>query len=303
MYEKFTDWTPTQKNTKARLHNVRVVLDDYSDQGIRVSLRQLYYRLVALGVIPNDKRSYKRLGEVVVNARLGGLVDWDMIVDHGRVAKMPPEWRDPLDLMDDAINSYRLPRWADQDYHIEVWCEKDALTTILEPITNRYHVALLSHTGFSSVTALYRVAKQFQKVAESGRQLVVLYLGDHDPSGLDMLRDLENRVDILSRSCEIELIHLGITKEQVNLYQPPPDFVKVSDTRAPKYVAEHGNESWEVDALQPQVLNDLLSSTIEQYLDADKWKAVLKQEEKDKEALAEARERLEWYRQLGNDSE
>lgn len=292
MKEQFTDWTPHARKTKARLHNAQMVIEIYSAQNIRLSLRQLYYQLVARGLIVNDKRSYKRLSDLVTNARYGGLVDWEMIVDHGRVAMMPPEWRNPAHAVDSIIDLYRLPRWADQDCHIEVWCEKDALTTVLEPITNRYHVALLSHTGFSSSTALYGAAKRFQEIEEGGRQPVVLYLGDHDPSGLDMFRDIVTRLDTLSRSCPIETHRLAITKEQVNQYRLPADFVKVSDSRAPKYVAEHGNESWELDALEPQMLNDLLSSTIEQYIEADKWNAVLRQEEADKEALAEARERL-----------
>ena len=211
MKEQFNDWVPGKPKTKALLQNVQAIIESYSAQDIRLSLRQLYYQLVARALIPNNERSYKRLGDLVTKARYGGLIDWEMIVDHGRVAITPSEWRDPAHIIETGIRSYRLPRWADQDYHLEVWCEKDALTTVLEPITNRYHVSLLAHTGFSSSTALYHAAKRFQEIEEGGRHPVVLYLGDHDPSGLDMFRDIKNRLDILSWSCAIENLRLALT--------------------------------------------------------------------------------------------
>ena len=292
MKEQFVDWTPGTRITKALLHYVQSVIDEYSAQGYQLTLRQLYYQLVARDIIPNRQSWYKRLGELVTNARYGGLIDWTAIVDRGRAPVIPQDWRHPGHILDSAIASYRLNRWADQDYYVEVWCEKDALGSVLEPIADRFHVPFMANRGYSSSTALYDAAQRFREVTDGGRQAVVIYLGDHDPSGLDMSRDIDERLATLSRFCEIENLRLALNMEQVKRYQPPPNPTKLSDSRAPEYVAEHGVDSWELDALEPQVLDELVSSTIEQYLDTDKWDATLEQEEADKDALAEAAEKV-----------
>ena len=125
--EAFIEWEPQRRSTAALLEDAQAVVDEYTAQGYQLTLRQLYYQLVARGRIPNQQRWYKRLGDVVSKARLAGLIDWFAIVDRGRVPVKPADWSSPSDILAAAANSYRLDRWAGQEHNVEVWCEKDAL--------------------------------------------------------------------------------------------------------------------------------------------------------------------------------
>ena len=292
MKEAFTDWTPRTETTRALLVASVQVIDEYTAQGYQLTLRQLYYQLVARDIIPNEQRWYNRLGDVVTNGRMAGYIDWSAIVDRGRVPVKPPDWSGPDALLRSAEYSYRLDRWEGQANHVEVWCEKDALSSVLEPICNRYHVRMLANRGYSSATALYDTAQRFQTAMSDGKHVVVIYLGDHDPSGIDMTRDIRDRLDILSWFLDVEVQRLALNMDQVDQYQPPPNPTKFSDSRAAGYVAEYGFESWELDALEPQVLDALVSDAIEDLMDRDLYDERTDQERIDKAAIRDAAEQL-----------
>lgn len=288
MREAFIDWTPGTKKTQALAAAAELIVLEYTRQGYVLTLRQLYYQMVSRNLIPNDLRSYKRLAELVQKLRRSGRIDWAAIEDRGRVSVMLRAWTDPVAAVNTLINAYRLERWEDQDNYVEVWCEKDALSSVIEPICLRWHVRYLADKGYSSDTAVYDGAKRLAAAAAAGRTPVVIYLGDHDPSGLDMSRDIEARIALFARGMEVEVDRIALNFNQVEEYTPPPNPAKLSDSRAAAYVAEYGYESWEVDALDPQVLDALITSAIASRLDEDKYDAVLAQEETDKTALSAA---------------
>ena len=292
MKEAFTEWTPRTEVTRTLLDAAIQVVDEYTAQGYQLTLRQLYYQLVARDIIPNAQSWYNRLGDVVTRGRLAGYIDWSAIVDRGRVPVMPPDWSGPDAILRSAVNSYRLDRWEGQPNHVEVWCEKDALSSVLEPICDRYHVMMLANRGYSSSTALYDAAQRFRYAAHEGRYVVVIYLGDHDPSGIDMTRDIRDRLDILSYWQDIEVRRLALNIDQVLQYDPPPNPTKFSDSRAAAYVDEYGPESWELDALEPQVLDTLVSDAIEDLLDRELYDQRIEQETADKAAIRRAAEEL-----------
>ena len=293
MKEAFIDWKPGARKTAALLDEAQAVIEDWSARGYILSLRQLYYQLVARDIIPNNLRSYKRLGDLLNKARLGGLVDWGAIEDRGRSLDKPSDWDDPADIIETALRSYRLDRWRDQDYHVEVWCEKDALTSVLAPICERYHVGLLAARGYNSASAMYESAQRFGRARRRGQEPIVIYLGDHDPSGLDMVRDTESRLYILTHHDGVQVDHIALTYQQVEEYGPPPNPTKFSDARAERYVEQYGPESWELDALDPAVLDELVSAATLRYLDDDAHDTVLAQEEEDREDI---RRLLDEYR-------
>ena len=292
MKEAFTDWTPRTETTRVLLDSAIQVVAEYTAQGYQLTLRQLYYQLVARDIIPNEQRWYNRLGDVVANGRMAGYIDWSAIVDRGRVPVKPPDWSGPDSILRSAEYSYRLDRWEGQMNHVEVWCEKDALSSVLEPICNRYHVRMLANRGYSSATALYDAAQRFRTAMRDGKHVVVIYLGDHDPSGIDMTRDIRDRLDLLSWFQDIEVQRLALNMDQVDQYQPPPNPTKFSDSRAAGYVAEYGFESWELDALEPQVLDELVSDAIEDLLDRDLYDERIEQEREDKAAIRDAAEQM-----------
>ena len=269
------------------------IIGEYAAQGYQLTLRQLYYQMVSRDIIPNQTEWYKKLGEVVSKGRMPGFIDWNAIVDRGRSPVMPAQWDSPSQILQAAADSFRVDRWAGQYHHVEVWCEKDAPSGVLEPVCNRYHVRFMANRGYSSSTAMYDAAKRIELAEAMGQAPVIIYLGDHDPSGLDMNRDVHDRLTTMTHGTEIEVHHLALTRGQVNTYNPPPNPTKLHDSRAPAYLKDHGNQSWELDALEPQVLDALLSGAIEQYLDPHQYDLMLIEEEAGKDLLLRLADQLD----------
>ena len=288
MKECFWDGLHLGKQNKQKLEQVGKIIEQYAAQGYRLTLRQLYYQLVSQAIIPNKVTEYAKLSKLLVNGRMAGEVDWDAIEDRLRVPKIPYWVRGIINAINDTISQYRLNRMEGQDNYIEVWCEKDALSNVLYRVTEKYHIKLMINRGYSSCTAMHDAFERFDAQTNS----YILYLGDHDPSGLDMVRDIEKRLEDFGVD-DLVVRHVAITREQIDEYHPPPNPAKVTDPRANDYIALHGDSSWEVDALNPETLHELLIKEIEGLIDRDKYEMILEQEEEDKEKL---REFAEGYR-------
>jgi hypothetical protein len=257
------------------------IIEDYQAQDLRLTLRQLYYQLVTRNAIANTEREYKNLSTLVSNARLAGLMDWDAIEDRVRVPRMPSEFENLGELVDAAIASYRLPRWRGQPRYVELWVEKDALAGVLEPLATEFHVTMMVNRGYSSQSAMYQAGRRFLGCAD--RECVLLYLGDHDPSGEDMVRDVQVRLELFG--ADVEVRKLALTMDQVRQYNPPPNPAKMSDPRAEAYVREHGGQSWEVDALPPNILAQIIRRAFRGLITRPLLQSILEQEIVDKETL------------------
>jgi hypothetical protein len=266
------------------------IIENYMQQGLRLTLRQTYYQCVVRNLFPNSEKSYKKLSALLSDARLAGLVDWNAIEDRVRVPVVPQEFKDLKELAEVALNAYRLPRWADQENYVECWTEKDAISGVLRPIAREFHVTMMVNRGYSSQSAMYDSAKRFMDAGDEGKSCKLFYLGDHDPSGEDMVRDIEDRLAMFGATVDVEKI--GLTMAQVERYNPPPNPAKLSDPRSAEYVEKHGAVSWEVDALPPEVLNRLVRHSIEGVLDSDKMDAVKRREETDRKRLRKAVEEI-----------
>lgn len=274
-----------RKKTLEFLAKVTAIVEDYDKQGYRMTLRQLYYQLVSADVIPNTPQQYGHLSRVLTEARIAGLVDWDFIEDRVRVPRAHPHWNDIPDLVNSAVSSYRRDRWLDQKNFCEVWVEKDALSGVLSPITQKFHVTLMVNRGYSSATAMHDAAIRLRLQEKEGKKVTIFYIGDHDPSGEDMVRDIKGRLKIFK--CNAVIKKIALTMTQIKKYEPPPNPAKMSDPRANGYVNKHGKSSWEVDALRPDVLNKLLTSHIMKIIDMKKYNAVIELEKEEVENLQE----------------
>jgi hypothetical protein len=259
------------------------IIEQYVGQGLRLTLRQLYYQLVIRNAIKNKEREYKNLSSLVSDARLAGIMDWDAIEDRIRQPVVAQEFADLNDLVNVALNSYRLPRWKGQGSYCELWVEKDALAGVLRPLAREYHVTMMVNRGYSSQSAMYESANRFREAEEQDKKCLLLYLGDHDPSGEDMVRDIADRLQMFL--CDLEVEKLALTMDQVEQYDSPPNPAKMEDPRAAKYVDQHGASSWEVDALPPEALGEIIRGRLVQIIDQEKMDAVEVQEEKDKKWL------------------
>ncbi|MBU0959070.1 MAG: hypothetical protein KKB31_03945 [Nanoarchaeota archaeon] len=264
-------------NSRDLLGGINSILDEYSGRGIRVTLRQLYYQLVARDIIPNQTREYSKLSILLTKARYAGIIDWDAIEDRVRIPIIPQTFRDMPHLLEVAEEAYQLDRWKKQEHYIELWTEKDAISSVISPITTTYQVPLCINRGYSSASAMYDSATRF--LGQEDKSKLLLYLGDHDPSGLDMDRDIQERLKEFG--VDFEFTRIGLTMDQIREHAPPPNPTKITDPRARGYIELFGNTSWEVDALRPEFLQELIEESILEYLDLEKYEAVKVQERRD----------------------
>lgn len=259
------------------IDQANAIIEEYLEQGFTLTLRQLYYQFVARDFIPNTPKSYNRLGEIINSARLCGKVDWNAIEDRTRNIRKPPAWTHPSDILETCVRSFQIDKWEGQQYRPEVWVEKDALVGILEGVCSRLNIAYFSCRGYTSQSEMWRGAQRLLNIEETGQIPVVIHLGDHDPSGIDMSRDITDRLSLFMNS-EFEVERIALNRDQVELYEPPPNPAKVTDSRYAKYVGIYGDESWELDALEPKIIDNLISRTVKQYLDVNAYAAKIEEE-------------------------
>lgn len=269
-----------------KVQQANAIIVRYQAQGLKLTLRQLYYQHVTVNLITNEEKSYKNLGRLISDARLAGLIDWDAIEDRVRIPVNPPEFKSLEDLIEAAFHTFRLPRWEGQRYYAELWVEKDALSGVLRPLAREFHVTMMVNKGYSSQSAMYEAAKRFIEAEENDRETILFYLGDHDPSGEDMVRDIQDRLKMFGS--EVQVRKLALIMPQIREYNPPPNPAKMSDSRASAYVEKHGAQSWEVDALPPEVLQQVIREAFETVLDHEKMNAIIKTENREKKLLRAA---------------
>jgi len=269
-----------------KLAQIDKIIEEYLREGYKLTVRQLFYQLVGRGLIDNDQKEYRKISSLVVQGRMGGLIDFDAIEDRVRVPKIPYWCENPDDAIEDTISTYRLDRQRGQGWYTEVWSEKDALSGLLYDVTRKYHVNLVINRGYSSCSAMYEAYLRFaEAVTQRGQAGQIIYLGDHDPSGKDMIRDIKDRLTEFGVGSVVDVIPVALTMDQINEYDPPPYFAKIKDPRADWYIKEFGDVAWEVDALTPPVLKGVLEDAIEERLDLDLFYDLVQQEEDDKKEL------------------
>lgn len=245
------------------------ILHDYDLQGYELTLRQLYYQLVSRGIIENNDKSYKNLGSIVNDARLAGLIDWNGIIDRTRNLKGLGHWDNPAEIIKSAARSYRVDMWENQRYRPEVWVEKDALAGVVARAANELDVPYFSCRGYTSQSEMWRAAQRMQGYRLNLQTPVIIHLGDHDPSGIDMSRDIEDRLVMFMGGVDVRRIALNM--DQVEEFNPPPNPAKLTDSRCEGYIQTFGDESWELDALSPETLTELISEEIKSLIDQGPW--------------------------------
>lgn len=251
---------------------INTIVEDYQKMGYRLTVRQLYYQLVARDVIPNTERSYKNIVALVNNARLGGYIDWDAIEDRTRSFIARGHWDSGRDILYSAVHSFYMDRWVGQENRVFCIVEKEALAGVMERACREWDVPILAARGYPSASVLREfVVREFDT---DGQDVIVLHLGDHDPSGIDMTRDLEDRLNLLSRDAtHFSLERIALTMDQIQELNPPPNPAKTTDSRFASYRQQFGVESWELDALPPPYINGLVERHIRQYIDETVWDA------------------------------
>lgn len=277
------------------------IIDDYRAQGFVLTLRQLYYQFVARDLIENTVRSYKRLGDAINDGRLCGFIDWEAIEDRTRALSQWAHEEDPKSAIQRCRDGYDIDRWTNQDYRVEVWIEKEALAGVIEGICGRLDVPFFACRGYVSQSEQWRAGLRIhQRMLHHKQQTVIIHLGDHDPSGIDMTRDNDERLDMFAYlpTDESPIVQrIALNWDQIEEFEPPPNPAKTTDSRYAKYVREFGNESWELDALEPRTLTRLIEEEVDQWRDMGAW------EERERQVQADRSKLLDIILELEDDDD
>ncbi len=275
-------------NSLALLEDANAIIEEYQNQGFTLTLRQLYYQFVSRDLMANTERAYKSLGGLISDGRIAGYIDWDAIEDRTRNLQQLNRWDSPAHAMDFILDQYHIDWWKDQDYRVEVWIEKEALAGVFEQVCDDWDVPFFCCRGYTSQSEMWRAAERLDSY---NQESVILHFGDHDPSGIDMTRDIIDRLNLFMTS-NLILERLALNMDQVRQYNPPPNPAKVTDSRFASYRTEYGDESWELDALEPQVLASLVENAVADYVDGPSWDVTKAKEVEHRELLKTAQQSL-----------
>lgn len=268
------------------------IITEYQRASIKLTLRQLYYQFVARGLRENTERSYKSLGKLINNARLAGLIDWRAIEDRGRnrVAWLIEE--DPRSAVYGIERNFALDKWERQNTYVEVWVEKEALSGVIANPCMKWAAPYIACKGYMSASEMYDAGKRYEANGYRKKR-VLIHLGDHDPSGIDMTRDNEERLEMFARSFNIEVRRIALNMDQVEEHKPPPNFAKESDSRHKIYKERYGKDSWELDALEPRLIRSLIEDNLTGLIDMDVWNETITEQEATRDTLSQFYERYD----------
>jgi hypothetical protein len=258
---------------------VEEALEVFKQYDSALTLRQLYYRLVSKHLFPNTINSYKRLSRIMVKAREQGDVPVNCLEDRSRrilgrgdtgYSSAEEFLRRRITGLKESYKEFTMPMWDDQPNYVLVSLEKDALSRLMSDIANQYSVRTFPTRGYPSFTYVNRMATYIRNRLK-GKPTVVLYFGDHDPSGVDIERDLEDRLRKYDAG-DFKVIRIALTKDQIQQYNLPPMPVKRSDARSEGFLESYGDQSVELDALDPNTLKFMVAQSIAANIDLDLWR-------------------------------
>ena len=259
-------------DVQTTVEHALAILADPEFQGLTLTLRQLYYQFIARGLLPeNTEQQYKRLGRIVTDAREAGIIDWHAIEDRGRACYFNGYQDDPQAILENLDHHLGYDPWQDQDVYLEAWIEKQSLEPMLARPCRKRRAPYMACKGYLSASEAWRAGMRFERAVAAGKRPVLVHLGDHDPSGMDMTRDNGARLEFYSRA-GVQVVRVALNMDQVVQYGPPELPSKLKDSREKGYRDKHGTtKSWELDALRPSVLDALIGDAIDQFIDKDKW--------------------------------
>ncbi len=278
MKEKFIERKFYSKSRQLLTHILGMV-DKYTAEGYKLTSRQICYQLLTKNIIAGSE--FGKIETLINNARLTGLIDWDAIEDRSREMIRNSHWDSPKDILLSCSRQFEIDKWATQPNYIEVMVEKQALAGILIPVCGRLDIPFTANIGYISSATLYEASKRFLARINQGKPCFVIHLGDHDPSGLDMTRDISERLNMFVRSVNgIYVDRIALNIDQVTKLKLPPNPAKKTDARAKSYISKFGSSSWELDAIEPKELIRLVTDSVLKLRDEKLWSIEVEREQR-----------------------
>lgn len=256
--------------SRVRIQQVNEIIDEYTAAGYIMTVRQIFYCLVTRDLLGNTKENYKSLGNTICKGREAGLIDWNAVEDRTRNLASNSHWDDPSDIVDACASQFRLDKWARQKWRPEIFIEKDALAGVISKCCGELDVPYFSCRGYTSASAMWRAGQRLQGYIAAGQTPIIFHMGDHDPSGLDMTRDIQERLSLFAGE-PILVKRTALNMDQIEARNPPPNPAKPKDARYEEYKREFGSSCWELDALDPPTLCALIEEAVAKVRDEEKW--------------------------------
>lgn len=266
------------RKPQARTQPLRDAITRVAADYNRMTIRQLYYQLVSRGVIDKTEQAYKRVCDISGQMRLGGDLPYRKIADGSRARLKPYSFGGLAEALEVTSAAYRRNIWIDQPVHVEVWCEKDALTGVIKPICDEYCTPYVATRGFPSHTLLYESAME---MIAHGKATRVYYFGDHDASGQAISQNLEAKMR--AHGADVTVERVGLLQWHIEAYDLPTRPSKASDKRTPKFAAQYGDACVELDALPPETLTQWVTRAIVQNINPQELSKTLRTEALEKE--------------------
>jgi hypothetical protein len=277
-----TSPTKQQRRSKQEITVIEQGLKDVLTTYHPMTVRQVFYQMSTRGYIAKTEREYKQtVCRLLARLRLRQEIPFGWIADDTRWMRKPTTYDSMEAALKLNVQTYRRALWARMPVNVEVWIEKDALAGVVYDITAEWDVPLMVTRGYPSLTYVYEAA---EALSQSHKPTYIYYLGDYDPSGVDISRGLEARLRSFAPDAVIEFRRIAVEPYQIRIFDLPSRPTKTSDSRAKRF---NSDISVELDALPPDILRDLVKRSILGHVNSDEL-ARLRQIE------AAERESLEW---------
>jgi hypothetical protein len=277
------------KKTLELLNAAKEILEA---SGSPMTVRQCYYQLVTKHIINNSIASYNKISRILGEGRDEGIISWDLIEDRIRVPHFVSQWDNLADFFDTVKQSYKKNCWQNQDNYVEVTVEKDALSGIFADELQTYGVTLNVGRGYDSKSSLKKMADRFIEQSELEKNCILLSFGDFDPSGEDIFRALEEGLQKYGAD-EVDCKRCAILKEDIELYNLPPDIAKKTDRRYSSFIQKNDSvDTVELDALPINVLKNRIKTEIEACIDSEPFFNDKKAEQQELQKLQKISEKL-----------
>lgn len=276
----------TRRRSRSQMESIRCAIETVLGELNPMTVRQLFYQLVSRGVIPKTELAYKgTVVRLLTEMRLSGRIPFGWIADNTRWMRKPRSYSSLAEMLQRSTEFYRRALWDEQDAYVEVWLEKDALAGVLYDVTALWDVPLMVTRGYPSLSYLHEAAESIQ---HQGKPCFLYYLGDHDPSGLDIPRTVEQRIREFAPGADITFERIAVNEKQIAEFRLPTRPTKKTDSRAKSFEGE----SVEVDALPPHVLRGIVREHIEQHVDQGRLSRLQAVEDAERQTLADMIERM-----------
>lgn len=251
---------------------------------ITPTIRQYFYHLAVQRLVEKSDKGYKKASRILADARVRGLFDWNWVFDATRQLHRPPTYESLEEYFELVKNAYSRNKWQSQPHLLEVWIEKDAVRGTVQSVIDRYELPLSVNRGYLSVSAKMQAVRRFRK--DGRKRVVVIYIGDFDPSGVNMIHEAQNWIEEQSSSgLLLQVDRIAITEDDWNDPVVLRLSVNFNDSRSAWFTDKYGDEVVEVEALAPSVLQKRLEKAIRKHRVLTLWNQQVMEEESDAKEL------------------